>query len=140
MIDEPEEERLTLDEMLTEVRERLKGIEASLPKKIDRIGISRTKLPFKVLNYPEALIWRIAELARAALQTFEAEQFAAAIVLTRAAVETNAALWYLDEKVRTALKENKLGDLDDYVMSCFPEPTHGRIFQILFGLEVCRMR
>jgi hypothetical protein len=59
----------------------------------------------------------VAELARAALQTFEAQQFAAAIVLTRAAVETNAALWYLDEKVGTALKHKKLGDLDDCVMS-----------------------
>jgi hypothetical protein len=103
------------EEMLTEIRGRLTALENSLPKQIDPIGISRTKLPFKVLNYREALIWRVAELARAALQTFEAQQFAAAIVLTRAAVETNAALWYLDEKVSTALNQKKLGDLDDYV-------------------------
>jgi hypothetical protein len=106
----------TLEEMLAEIQGRLKILESSLPKQIDPIGISRTKLPFKVLNYCEALIWRIAELARAALQTFEAQQFAAAIVLTRAAVETNAALWYLDEKVSTALKQKKLGDLDNCVM------------------------
>lgn len=103
--------------MLAEIRGRLTILENSLPKQIDPIGISRTKLPFTVLNYREALIWRVAELARAALQTFEAQQFAAAIVLTRAAVETNAALWYLDEKVGTALKHKKLGDLDDCVMS-----------------------
>jgi hypothetical protein len=107
----------TLDEMLAEIRGRLTILENSLPEQIDPIGISRTKLPFKVLNYREALIWRVAELARAALQTFEAQQFAAAIVLTRAAVETNAALWYLDEKAGTALKHKKLGDLDDCVMS-----------------------
>ncbi|HEX5482967.1 MAG TPA: hypothetical protein VFZ08_10120 [Terriglobia bacterium] len=106
----------TLDEMLAEIPGRLKSLENSLPKQLDPIGLSRTKLPSKVLIYREALIWRVAELARAALQTFEAQQFAAAIVLTRAAVETNAALWFLDEKVGSALKQNKLGDLDDCVM------------------------
>ena len=55
-------------------------------------------------------------MARAALQTFEAQQFVATIVLTRAAVETSAALWYLDEKVSTALKQKRLGDLDDCVI------------------------
>jgi hypothetical protein len=106
----------TLDEMLSEIRARLIMIESSLPKQIDPIGISRTKLPFKVLGYREALIWRVAELARAAFQILDAKQFAAAIVLTRAAVETSAALWYLDEKVSRALEQNKLGDLDVCVM------------------------
>jgi len=106
----------TIDEMLADIRGRLKTLENSLPKQTDPIGISRTKLPFKVLNYREALIWRLAELARAALQTFGAKQFAAAIVLTRAAVETNAALWYLDQEVSTAPNQKKLGDLDDCVM------------------------
>jgi len=115
MADE-DDRTLTLDEMLAEIRGRLTILEKSLPKQIDPIGISRTKLPFKVLNYREALIWRVTELARAALQTFEAQQFVAAIVLTRAAVETNAALWYLDEKLSTALKQEELGDLDDCVM------------------------
>ena len=110
------EGRLAVLEMLTEVRERLKILEASLPRQIDPIGISRTKLPAKVLNYRETLIWRVAELARAALQTLDAEQFAAAVVLTRAAVETSAALWYLDEKVEVAIADNKLGDLDDCVV------------------------
>ena len=136
------ENSLTLDEMIAEVRERLKILETSLPKQIDPIGISRTKLPFKVLNYREALIWRIAELGRSALQTFEAEQFAAAIVLTRAAVETNAALWYLDEKTGTAIKEAKLGDLDDCVMRLlsgnytwedFPDPI--RVGKFVEGVE-----
>jgi hypothetical protein len=52
------EESLTLDEMIAEVQEQLKILETSLPTQIDPIGISRTKLPFKVLNYREAAIWR----------------------------------------------------------------------------------
>jgi hypothetical protein len=102
--------------MIAEVRERLMLLETNLPKQIDPIGISRTKLPYEVLHYREALIWRVAELASAALQTFDADQVAAAVVLTRAAVETNAALRYLDEKVGIALEESKLGDLDACVM------------------------
>jgi hypothetical protein len=130
MIDE-DNRPLTLEKMLAEIRRRLTTLESSLSKQIDPIGISRTKLPFKVLNYREALIWRVAELARAALQSYEAQQYAAAIVLTRAAVETNAALWYLDQKVSAALKQKKLGDLDDcvvrllagtYAWEEFPEP------------------
>jgi hypothetical protein len=58
-----------------------------------------SKLPFKVLGYREALAWRMAELGRAAIEEFEKDKLAAAIVLTRAAVETSAALWYLCGKV-----------------------------------------
>ena len=68
MVDE-DNRPLTLDEMLAEIRGRLATLENSLPKQIDPIGISRAKLPFKVLNYREALIWRAAELAKVALQT-----------------------------------------------------------------------
>src|ERR1035438_1863965 len=107
---------LPLDEMLAESRGRLTILEKSLPRQIDPIAISRTKLPSKVLNYREALIWRVAELASAALRTLESQQLASAIVLTRAAGETSAALWYLDEKVSAALKQKTLGDLDDCVM------------------------
>lgn len=64
----------------------------------------------------EALIWRMDELAHVSFQAFQARQFAAAILLTRAAVETMAALWYLEEKVSVALTQGKLADLDTYVM------------------------
>jgi hypothetical protein len=118
----------TLDEMLAEIPARLMVLENSLSKQLDPIGISRTKLPFKVLNYREALIWRVAELGRAALKTFEGHQLAAAVVLTRAAVETNAALWYLDEKVGTAVEQKRLGDLDECVMRLLSTRVGVRVF------------
>jgi len=64
----------------------------------------------------------MSRTARRPLNTTEpeAEQFAAAIVLTRAAVETNAALWSLDHGVSTALNQKKIGDLDDRVMRLLP--------------------
>src|SRR4051812_27604097 len=100
------DDHATLDEMIQEVQARIRILERSLPRQIDPIAISRTKLPFKILHltnfscqrhhYRGATIWRITELARASFQSFEGEQLAAAIVLARAAVETGAALWYLD--------------------------------------------
>jgi len=37
-------------------------------------------------------------------------------LLTRAAVEPTAALWYLCNKISSALKAGNLGDVDDYLM------------------------
>ena len=58
----------------------------------------------------------MVELSHVAFQAFQARQFAAAITLTRAAVETVAALWYVEEKVAAALKDDKLTDIDSYIM------------------------
>lgn len=86
--------------LMDEIRGNLELLESNLPKRVDGWALSQlSKLPFKVLVYREALSWRMAELGRAALEEFEKDRLAAAIVLTRAAVETSAALWYLCAKV-----------------------------------------
>jgi len=100
-----------------EIREKLSLLESSLPKRVDGWALSQaSKLPFKVLVYREALSWRMAELSRAAYEEFENERLAAAVVLTRAAIETSAALWYLCTKVEDSVKRGKLGDIDDFLM------------------------
>lgn len=58
----------------------------------------------------------MAELGRAAFEDFRKDRLAAAIVLTRAAVETSAALWYLCAKVDTAVDSTDVGDIDDYLV------------------------
>ena len=58
----------------------------------------------------------MAELGRAAFEEFEEDRLAAAIVLTRAAVETSAALWYLCGKVEASVESAEVGDIDDYLM------------------------
>src|ERR1700730_14045454 len=91
--------------VMDEISGRLKLLESKLPKRIDAMALSRTsKLPFKVLLYREALIWRVVELGWAALQCFERDTLVSAIVLVRAAVESSAALWYLHAKVATAVE------------------------------------
>jgi hypothetical protein len=58
----------------------------------------------------------MAELGRAAYEEFGKDRLAAAIVLTRAAVETSAALWYLCVKVAHAVESDEVGVIDDYLM------------------------
>lgn len=58
----------------------------------------------------------MAELSRAAVEEFEKDRLVAAIVLTRAAVEASAALWYLCTKVEASLESAEVGDIDAYLM------------------------
>jgi hypothetical protein len=107
----------SLVSLADEVRGRLEVLESNLPKRVDGWALSQlSKLPFKVLVYREALSWRMAELGRAAFEEFEKDRLAAAIVLTRAAVETGAALWYLCAKVDASVETDDVGDIDDYLM------------------------
>jgi len=102
---------------MDEIRENLELLESNLPKRVDGWALSQmSKLPFKVLVYREALAWRMAELSRAAFEEFGKDRIAAAIVLTRAAVETSAALWYLCGKVEASVESAEVGDIDDYLM------------------------
>jgi hypothetical protein len=103
--------------LMGEIRKNLELLDSSLPKRVDGWALSQmSKLPFKVLGYREALAWRMAELGRAAFEEFEKDRLAAAIVLTRAAVETSAALWYLCGKVEASVESAEVGDIDDYLM------------------------
>ena len=75
-----------------------------------------SKLPYKALLYREALIWRMSELGREALESYQRDKLVSAIALTRAAVETSAALWYLRTKMDAVVKSGVVGDIDDYLM------------------------
>jgi hypothetical protein len=107
----------TVASLLNEIRERVELLEASLPRRVDAMAVSPiSKLPYKALLYRDALIWRMAELGREALESFEKDKLLSAIVLTRATVETSAALWYLCAKVDAAVKSGDVEDIDDYLM------------------------
>jgi len=50
--------------LMLEIPETLKPLESNLPKQIDGYALSpNSKLPWKVMLYREALIWRIVELS-----------------------------------------------------------------------------
>jgi hypothetical protein len=102
---------------LIEIQDRLKRLEDNLPRRVDGFALSPvSKLPSKVLFYRATLMWRMAELARCALSHFGKRELASAILLTRAAIETSAAVWYLHKKVSASVESGKVGDIDEYLM------------------------
>jgi|SRR5262244_1252165 len=106
-----------LSSLLKEINERLVSLESKLPKSLDAMAVSPiTKLPWKAVLLRDVLSWRMAELGRAAFESFEGDRLASAIVLARAAMETSAALWYLSGKVVAAVEAQVVGDIDDYLM------------------------
>jgi hypothetical protein len=103
--------------LVNEIRESLAMLESNLPRQIDGFALSqKSKLPWKVLLYREALIWRIVELGRIALESFLSERIVSGVVLTRSAVEASAALWYLSAKVDAVVDSKTVGDVDEYLM------------------------
>lgn len=103
-------------ERLDEVRCRIELMEGSLPARADAAISPHSKLPFKALWYREALIWRMAELSRGALEQYEQNRLASAILLTRAAVETVAALWFLCRILDFAISTGDLAETDGGLM------------------------
>src|ERR1700722_176703 len=102
---------------MNEIRESLAMLESDLPRQVDGFALSqKSKLPWKVLLYREALIWRIVELGRSALENFLSERMVSGVVPTRAAVEASAALWYLSAKVDAVVDSKMVGDVDEYLM------------------------
>src|SRR5262249_31434404 len=106
-----------ITDLLNEIEGRLTLLESNLPSRNDRASVSLTaKIPFKALDYREALSWRFAELSRSAFEAFKNDKLGTAIILTRAAVETTSALWYLNRKIKTAIELDAVGDIDEYLM------------------------
>jgi hypothetical protein len=96
-----------------EIAERLEVFARNLPKQLDAPAISMKKLPGNAMWYRETMIWRFTELAQEAFDNLNRKRFAAAMVLTRAAVETVAGLWYLHEKIKKAIADGDLADLGE---------------------------
>ena len=102
---------------MDEIREGLALLESNLPRQVDGFALSqKSKLPWKVLLYRESLIWRIVELGRTAFESLVGDRLVSGIVVTRAAVEASAALWYLCAKVEAVVDSKMVGDVDDYLM------------------------
>lgn len=105
------------DELLKEAKERCRLLSESLPSRVDHASISVTaKIPFKAMDYREALIWRTEELARIACEMYDRNELASAVTLTRSCMETVAAMWYLKEKIQNVIDTKEVEDIDDVLM------------------------
>jgi hypothetical protein len=103
--------------LVTEVHARLHLLEAARPKSLDGFAISsKSKLPFKARGIREALLWRTVQLGESAFESFRRDKLASAILLTRATVETCAALWYLRVRLETTVQSTTAGKIDEDLM------------------------
>lgn len=107
----------SIESLLNKIEERVNRLESGRLERLDVKAVSMTaKLPYKVMLYREVLAWRMAELGRESLDSFQKHNLVVTAVLTRAAMETSAALWYVRVKVDTSVKSGAVGDIDDYLM------------------------
>ena len=106
-----------IDDLLKEAKQRCQLLSECLPKRVDPVSISYTaKIPWKAMVYREALIWRTEELARTAYEMFTRNELASAVILTRACMESVAAMWYLQEKIQHVIDTKEAGDINDVLM------------------------
>jgi hypothetical protein len=106
-----------IEHLTNEIDGRLRSLESMRIHRLDAMAVSpASKLPYKAMLYCEGLLWRMAELSRAAFENFENDRLVSAILLTRAAVETSAALWYLWARLDVTVQSGNLADIDDCLM------------------------
>jgi hypothetical protein len=101
-----------------EIRDRISVFRSRLATSVDGFAISpESKTPFKAVWYRESLLWRMTELSTSAYESLEKDLLATGILLTRGAVETAAAVWYLCGKLEAARDSGSLGNVDEDLMS-----------------------
>jgi hypothetical protein len=110
---QPSEPKASI-ELATDLAE---SINSSLQKDIDigALGMP-SKLPFKVISLRELLLYRLAELSRAAVDLYKSTKVVSAILLTRAALESTSMLFALDALVRSALESGDVSRIDETLM------------------------
>ena len=108
---------VTPEELIDEIRIGLAELEDGLPTDLNASAVSETaKLPFKALSCRAVLAWRFVDISRSVLRCVDEARTASAAVLTRAALETGGATWYLNDRLRRALNTGAVGDTDDCLM------------------------
>lgn len=104
----------TSAETVDELRAELSRLAGMLPESIDLLALhKRYKAPGKVQMLSESLVWRQEELCRNALAALDRENFVTAALLTRAAMETTAALVYLHSLVTRSIEKGCSPELEE---------------------------
>ncbi|MEK6785805.1 MAG: hypothetical protein AABY61_10025 [Nitrospirota bacterium] len=92
------------------------SLKASLPPRIDPATVSTTaKIPFKALCIREVMLYRVSELAEAALACYQQNQLVAAATLTRSLLESVAILYWLFKELKTAVADEDTRKVDDFL-------------------------
>lgn len=98
---------------IEELRGEVEALSASLPEMADLYGLSTYKTPGKVYLLRESLCWRMEEVSRSALDALDRGDIVASAIMTRAAMETAAAVFYVHKLADDALTKGVDDKLDE---------------------------
>ena len=91
-------------------------LKTSLPPRIDPATIStRAKIPFKALCIRDVMLYRVSELADAALACYQRDQLVVAATLTRALLESVALLYWLFNELQAAVAAEDTSKIDEFL-------------------------
>lgn len=92
------------------------ALKASLPPRIDPATIStKAKIPFKALSVREVLLYRVSELAEAALRCYEDNQLVATAILSRALMESVALSYWLYKELQDSLERGTSDKINEFL-------------------------
>jgi hypothetical protein len=92
------------------------ALKASLPPRIDPATIStKAKIPFKALCVREVLLYRVSELAEAALRCYEESQLVATATLSRALMESVALSYWLYKELQHTLDRGTSDKINEFL-------------------------
>lgn len=114
--DDAQKTEMNEEGLLRKGMELSSRLKASLPSRVDPATVStRAKIPFKALCVREVLLYRVSELADAALACYQQNQLVGAATLTRALLESVAFLYWLHKEVRAAVSNGVTGRIDEFL-------------------------
>jgi len=93
------------------------ALQASLPRQVHAAPLGfPSKAPFKLLSLRETLLWRVADMAGAAVSLCQTDRAVPAAVLARAALETTAVLYGLGVMVARVVETHRVDEFDARAM------------------------
>jgi hypothetical protein len=95
----------------------IKNLLTGMPERVEQDGLFKISLlPPRLMTIREVQRFRMAELSVQAQRCFQAKHGIAGAVLLRAAFETSAVLFYVDNAVRKAVAGNALDEVGDLLL------------------------
>jgi hypothetical protein len=108
---------LSPDGRLNDVSIFITNLITDLPKRVSQQELFQDRpVPARLATLREVQRYRMAELSSEALRCLQSKQGVAAAVLVRAAFETAAVLFYIENLVRKAVEDDALGDVGEMLL------------------------
>jgi predicted methyltransferase len=110
-------ENITLEKILDNSKIIVDGLKENLVSRVDPAEISlKAKIPTKVVIIREALLYRATDLAESSIFLLRDENLVSGACTIRAFQETVAIMFFINKKVKKAIRDKDVQHLDDALM------------------------